>query len=78
MDVAAAVGYLAGGHPHDLAVGEMCIRDRYGVPPKLSELGVAHDQLPAVARQARYDGAALYNEAEITLDDALEILEATY
>ena len=53
-------------------------RQQYGVPLKLSELGVAHDQLPAVARQARYDGAALYNEAEITLDDALEILEATY
>ena len=44
----------------------------------LSELGVEHDQLAAVAKQARYDGAALYNEVEITLEDALEILEATY
>ena len=59
------------------AMNEHC-HEQYGVPLKLSELGVAHDQLPAVARQARYDGAALYNEAEITLDDALEILEATY
>ena len=48
------------------------------MPPRRSERGVANDQLPAVAKQARYDGAALYNEAEITLDDALEILEATY
>ena len=40
--------------------------------------GGAHPPPPAVANQARYDGAALYNEAEITLDDALEILEATY
>ena len=59
------------------AMNEHC-HEQYGVPLKLSELGVAHDQLPAVAKQARYDGAALYNEAEITLDDALEILEATY
>lgn len=50
----------------------------YGVPLKLSELGVEHGQLAAVAKQARYDGAALYNEVEITLEDALEILEATY
>ena len=35
--------------------------ERYGVPLTLSELGVARDQLPAVAKQARYDGAALYN-----------------
>lgn len=50
----------------------------YGVPLTLSELGVSRDDLPAVAKQARYDGAALYNEAEITVEDALEILEATY
>lgn len=50
----------------------------YGVPLTLSELGVARDQLPAVAKQARYDGAALYNATEITLEDAMEVLEATY
>ena len=48
------------------------------MPPTVSAWGVPHALLPAVAKQARYDGAALYNEAEITLDDALEILEATY
>lgn len=52
--------------------------DQYGVPLALSELGVTREDLPAVAKQARYDGAALYNETEITLEDALEILEATY
>ena len=52
--------------------------DQYGVPLALSELGVTREDLPSVAKQARYDGAALYNETEITLEDALEILEATY
>lgn len=52
--------------------------ERYGVPLTLSELGVARDQLPAVAKQARYDGAALYNVTEITLEDALEILDAAF
>lgn len=50
----------------------------YGVPLKLSELGVTREDLPAVAKQARYDGAALYNETEITLEDAMAILEAAY
>lgn len=53
-------------------------RDTYGVPLRLSELGVTREDLPAVAKQARYDGAALYNETEITLEDALAILEAAY
>lgn len=52
--------------------------DTYGVPLRLSELGVTREDLPAVAKQARYDGAALYNETEITLEDALAILEAAY
>ncbi|WP_080799288.1 iron-containing alcohol dehydrogenase [Arabiibacter massiliensis] len=52
--------------------------ERYGVPLTLSELGVSRDQLPVVAKQARYDGAALYNATEITLEDAMEILEAVY
>ena len=52
--------------------------ERYGVPVTLSELGVAHDQLKAVAKQARYDGAALYNAVEVTVEAALEILEAAY
>ena len=50
----------------------------YGVPLTLSELGVSRDDLPAVAKQARYDGAALYNETEITLEDAMTVLEAAY
>ena len=50
----------------------------YGVPITLSELGVSRDDLPAVAKQARYDGAALYNETEITLEDAMAVLEAAY
>lgn len=53
-------------------------RREYGVPTRLSELRVTREQLPAVARQARYDGAALYNRQEITEDIALEILEAAY
>lgn len=52
--------------------------DLYGVPLKLSELGVDHDDLEAVAVQARYDGSALYNASEITVETAMEILEAVY
>ncbi|MBU5405300.1 iron-containing alcohol dehydrogenase [Paraeggerthella hongkongensis] len=52
--------------------------DSYGVPLKLSEMGVERDQLEAVAKQARYDGAALYNKTEITVDVAMRILEAAY
>ena len=48
----------------------------YGVPTRLSELRITKEQLPAVAKQARYDGAALYNKQEITEEVALEILEA--
>ncbi len=48
----------------------------YDVPTRLSELRITKDQLPAVAKQARYDGAALYNKQEITEEVALEILEA--
>ena len=83
-DRAAELGPAAMPAERDLAfcdelfaLNERYHRD-YGVPLRLSELGVEHDQLAAVAKQARYDGAALYNEVEITLEDALEILEATY
>ena len=41
-----------------------------------AEMGVERAELEAVAKQARYDGAALYNETEITLEVAWEILEA--
>lgn len=33
---------------------------------------------PRLARQARYDGAALYNKHEVTEEIALHILEETY
>lgn len=62
---------------HLFALNEL-YHEKHGVPLALSELGVAREQLPAVAQQARYDGAALYNETEITLEVALEILEAVY
>ena len=52
--------------------------DAYGVPLRLSDLGVERAQLEAVAKQARYDGAALYNATEVTVEDALRILEAAY
>lgn len=52
--------------------------ETYGVAVRLSELGVAKDELPAVAKQARYDGSALYNKQEITLEMAQEILEQAW
>lgn len=50
----------------------------YNVPITLSEAGVHDTALPAIAHQARYDGAALYNEQEITEEAALDILEAAF
>lgn len=50
----------------------------FDVPTRLSEVGVSDIDLPAVAHQARYDGAALYNQQEISEDVALEILEAAF
>lgn len=52
--------------------------ERYGVPIRLSDVGVSREDLPAVARQARYDGSALYNREEITETVAMEILEAAF
>lgn len=48
------------------------------MPLALHELGVEREQLDAVAKQARYDGAALYNAVEVTVDDARAILERVY
>lgn len=50
----------------------------YGVPIKLRDLGVEPEQFEEIAKQARYDGAALYNDSEITIDVALGILNAAY
>ena len=50
----------------------------YKVPIALSEVGVGKEDLRPVAHQARYDGAALYNEQEISEEVALEILEAAF
>ena len=81
---AAGLSPDASGEERDRAFSEHLFslndlyHERYGVPLTLSELGVARDQLPAVAKQARYDGAALYNVTEITLEDALEILDAAF
>ena len=52
--------------------------EQYGVPIHLHELGVEHDQFDAIAQQARYDGSALYNKSEISVEAAKAILEATY
>lgn len=50
----------------------------YGVPISLKELGVETNQLSAIAKQARYDGAALYNCQDFSLEEATEILEAAF
>ena len=52
--------------------------ETYGVPLTLAEMGVDREAIPAVAKQARYDGSALYNTAEVTIEAATEILEAVY
>lgn len=81
---AADLGVGASAAERDRAFGEHLFalndlyHEQYGVPLRLSELGVTREDLPVVAKQARYDGAALYNETEITLEVAMEILEAAY
>lgn len=54
------------------------LHGHYDVPITLSQLGVERNILPKVARQARYDGAALYNKHEVTEEIALHILEEAY
>ncbi len=81
---AAALGPHADAAARDEAFAEHLFslndlyHDTYGVPLRLSDLGVERAQLEAVAKQARYDGAALYNATEVTVEDALRILEAAY
>ena len=50
----------------------------YGVPCTLRELGVEPSQFADIARQARYDGASLYNVSEVSIEVASEILKAAY
>lgn len=50
----------------------------YGVIISLHELGVTREELPSIAKQARYDGSALYNRQEITEEMVLEILNAAF
>lgn len=82
--LAAQTGAEATPADRDLAVCDelFAMNERfhtaYGVPTKLSELGLERGVLEEVAKQARYDGAALYNETEITIDAALDILNAAY
>lgn len=81
---AAALGPHADAAARDEAFAEHLFslndlyHDAYGVPLRLSDLGVERAQLEAVAKQARYDGAALYNATDVTVEDALRILEAAY
>ena len=54
------------------------LHDHYDVPITLSQLGVERVILAKVARQARYDGAALYNNHDVTEEIALHILDEAY
>ncbi len=81
---AAALGAAADADARDEAFCEELFamneryRERCGVPLRLRDLGVEREQLEAVAKQARYDGAALYNETEVTAEAALRVLEAAF
>lgn len=80
----AALGLNASSAERDAAFSEELFalnrfyHDTYGVAITLKELGVERAHFENIAKQARYDGAALYNETEITLDVAQEILNAAY
>ncbi len=56
----------------------VAFNEEFAVPIMLRDVGVERDMLDAVAKQARYDGAAIYNEAEVTLEAARAILEAAW
>ena len=81
---AAALGTAADADARDEAFCEELFamnehyREHYGVPLRLRDLGVEREQLEAVAKQARYDGAALYNKTEVTAEAALRVLEAAF
>ena len=47
-----------------------------GLPLRLSEVGVAEEQLAAIARVALDDGSISFNPRDIALDDAVAILKA--
>lgn len=54
------------------------LHDHYNTPITLSQLGIDRAILPKVAKQARYDKAALYNKHEASKEIALRILEEAY
>lgn len=55
------------------------IHARCGLPRTLSETGkVAKDQLPKIAEMALYDGSIMFNPAEVSLEEALGVLERAW
>jgi len=50
------------------------LHEDFGVPLRLSELGLTMEQVVETAEESRYDGAAIYNKVEVTREGALEIL----
>lgn len=54
------------------------LHDHYNIPIALSQLGIDRTILPKVAKQARYDKAALYNKREANKEVALRIPEEAY
>lgn len=52
--------------------------ENFGVPIALRDLGVERDRFESIAVQARYDGAALYDKNEISIEAVLSVLEAVY
>jgi alcohol dehydrogenase len=54
-------------------LGRIC-----GLPTALSQAGVPREKLPAIAKAAANDGAVTYNPTDMTVGQALELLERAY
>ena len=49
-----------------------------GIPMRLRDAGVSEDKLPAIARGAVNDGALAFNPAEVSYEEALEVLKQAF
>jgi hypothetical protein len=71
----AAMGLHAGGDPAVFVEG---LNERLGLPPGLAAMGVARDELPAIAEAALLDHCHATNPRAATRDDYLRMLEDSF
>ena len=75
IDMTAIAGAFAGDDAADAADR---LRDRVGLPARLSECGVTDDDIDAVVRLSQGNANVKNNPRPVSEDDAREILEAAF